>query len=764
MQVAQVTLWVQRSGVMMGRCLGLALGALLVVGCGDGDPPPDEWVHHLADACMAVQGDARGGDGGPFLAAADGGSTFAFSAPNEANAARFFMKASDLGAYLLYDEERRYLISDGTELSRVAQIQSDVTMIDDDFRPGAQWELLVSHHNPDRMWLRHLASGLYLGTEGLVDRSRRAAEITLLPQTDCAEFPELTTDAEGQVQPRQFDDGSVFGIVDTHSHILSNMAFGGGGIFHGAPFHPLGVEHALSDCDLYHGEEGRADLLGFGFDQGNRGGDLDEEALLLGLVTGTVGEFNHHTVGYPHFTSWPNAHSSSTHQAQYYKWLERAYLGGLRLVVQHATSNQVICDLMVGTEAQQVRYSCNDMVATDRILQETRNMERYIDAQEGGPGQGWFRIVTSPEEARAVINEGKMAVVLGIEVSNLFDCFLVPPPGMPVCDEAYVLEQLDRYHDLGVRAMFPVHKFDNAFSAGDGDRVIMELANFIQTGHWLNFTESCPEGVPSVFDKGDVNFGGLNMPRDDYFADPPNDMSGFADDPVATLLPFLGAVTEGEPLVGDYCQNAGLTQMGEFLIEQMMRRGMIIEVDHLPRRGYARTFEILEEHDYPAAGTHGLNNFGALYALGGVSKTGFRRCRDPETPGTVDDGYQARIQLIRDNGGFPAEGFGFDLNGFAGAPGPRFGPDSVCGEPQEDPLTYPFDSYAGDVTFFEPQVGNRTIDFNTEGFAHIGLLPDLIEDVRRDGVTDEDLEPLFKSAEGYLRMWEKAERRATEAW
>jgi hypothetical protein len=36
----------------------------------------------------------------------------------------------------------------------------------------------------------------------------------------------------------------------------------------------------------------------------------------------------------------------------------------------------------------------------------------------------------------------------------------------------------------------------------------------------------------------------------------------------------------------------------------------------------------------------------------------------------------------------------------------------------------------------------------------------VIEDVRRDGVTDEELEPLFKSAEGYIRVWEKSERRA----
>ena len=95
-----------------------------------------------------------------------------------------------------------------------------------------------------------------------------------------------------------------------------------------------------------------------------------------------------------------------------------------------------------------------------------------------------------------------------------------------------------------------------------------------------------------------------------------------------------------------------------------------------------------------------------------------------------------------------------------GAPRPRFGPDSRCGDGQENPVTYPFTSYRGDVTFTEPQLGERPVDFNNEGMLHLGLVAELIEDARRDGMTDEDLEPLFRSAEGYLRMWEKAETRA----
>ena len=54
------------------------------------------------------------------------------------------------------------------------------------------------------------------------------------------------------------------------------------------------------------------------------------------------------------------------------------------------------------------------------------------------------------------------------------------------------------------------------------------------------------------------------------------------------------------------------------------------------------------------------------------------------------------------------------------------------------------------------------LDFNTEGLVHIGLLPELIEDARRDAVDPKDIEPLFRSAEAYIRMWERAEQRAAE--
>ena len=712
-----------------------------------GGPFAEADVHAIAGGCYEVHG------GGQWLAATESG--FAFT--NEGTPTAFFFKASDLATYLLYDAEGGYLVSDDGTLTRQTTLDSDVSLTDDTYVSGAEWQAEISTSDPDRLVFVNRRNATYLGASGLVPDEAAAVAVGLVASDACTPHPELTLDAEGEITKTTFDDGTLYGIVDTHSHILSNFAFGGGGIFHGAPFHRLGVQHALSDCALYHGEMGRKDFFGYAFDTSGAG-LVDINSLLPGLLAGQLEVDNHATAGYPDFTEWPNGPKRSTHQTQYYKWLERAWMSGLRLVVQHATTNSIICHMTVGEGLQQVRYSCEDMVAVDRIIDETYALERYIDAQSGGPGEGWFRIVTTPQDARDVIASGKMAVVLGIETSDLFNCRITPREGDATCDADYVRAQLDDYYARGIRVLFPVHKYDNLFSAGDGDRAFIELGNFFNGGHWSNFTQKCPD-IPIVFDKGEVAFGGLNVPREDYLAPPDHDFSNFPTAPLGTAFQFIGQIME-PPLTGEWCQNAGLTELGETLMLEMMSRGMIIEIDHMPQRSAERALQILEDNDYPAVGTHGNNHAGRLYQLGGISKTGLGRCREAE-PGAMTRRLGERIDEIVANGGYPAEGFGFDLNGFAGAPGPRFA-EGACPIEQTDPITYPFDSYAGDVTFTQPVVGNRQIDFNDEGMVHIGMLPELIEDARRDAISEADLEPLFSSAEGYIRMWERAEQRAVE--
>lgn len=656
----------------------------------------------------------------------------------------FRLQAADLGTYLLYDADRGFLTG---SYERVTELDSDMTTVQDGFISPAEWVF------EDGLVLRNRSTDLWLGKSGLVEREWRAQTLSLQDAEGCAEFPELSLDATGDVTQTTWGDGALYGFTDAHSHLLSNYAFGGY-MFHGAPFHRLGVEHALPDCQAAHGEMGRRDFFGYVYDES--GNDSDVLLTLVGaLGRGELDVDNHQTDGFPTFSDWPDATRRNTHQTQYHRWLERSWMSGLRLVVNHATSNSVICNLMVGEGIAPARYDCEDMTAVDRSIDEAWAMQDWIDAQHGGPGEGWFRIVTSPAEAREVIQDGKLAVVLGIETSDLFRCHLTPRVDGIVCDEAYVDEQLDLYWDRGVRVVFPNHKYDNAFTPGDGSGGFLEAGNFFNSGHFTNMTEGCPDGVPTGFDGGDVTLGGLLSPREEFVSDPPVDMSDFPESPLDVALDNGAYLLEGG-IEGDFCQNGTLTPLGEALFEGLMDRGMLIEIDHLPAHSYARAYELLEARDYPALGTHRRHWDGRLFALDGFSTVGFGQCQDPDDPGGTLRGALDTMALRGEMGSAPSLGFGFDLNGFASKSEGRF---ARCDD-QTDPVTYPFDSYAGDVTFTEPFVGERAVDFNQQGLVHIGLIPELIEDARHDAASDDDLEPLFRSAEAYVQMWEKAEARA----
>src|SRR5262249_16511580 len=115
--------------------------------------------------------------------------------------------------------------------------------------------------------------------------------------------------------------------------------------------------------------------------------------------------------------------------------------------------------------------------------------------------------------------------------------------------------------------------------------------------------------------------------------------------------------------------------------------------------------------------------------------------------------------------------FGSDFNGIAGHVGPRFGTDACggAGSPSQDSglshlrqlhennrLQYPF-TIDGFGTFDKQVTGKKTFDFTGGGLAHGGLLPDMAADMKGIGLSDEQLEPLFRSAEGYIRVGGRAE-------
>jgi hypothetical protein len=60
------------------------------------------------------------------------------------------------------------------------------------------------------------------------------------------------------------------------------------------------------------------------------------------------------------------------------------------------------------------------------------------------------------------------------------------------------------------------------------------------------------------------------------------------------------------------------------------------------------------------------------------------------------------------------------------------------------------------VTFERQVTGERTFDLNSDGVAHYGLFADLIADVQQTPGSERPLRQLFRGAEAYLQMWERA--------
>jgi hypothetical protein len=98
-----------------------------------------------------------------------------------------------------------------------------------------------------------------------------------------------------------------------------------------------------SNQRLFHGDH-------TAFDSSTGGGTNDGAASNLGV---------------PLFNGWP-LWTSTVHQQVYYKWLERAWLGGLRLMVMLAVSNEALCKS--GTKVSGTDCS-SSMTAIDAQLQ-----------------------------------------------------------------------------------------------------------------------------------------------------------------------------------------------------------------------------------------------------------------------------------------------------------------------------------------------------------------------------------------------------------
>jgi microsomal dipeptidase-like Zn-dependent dipeptidase len=610
------------------------------------------------------------------------------------------MQATDLGRYLFYGRAADFLAADAQGQVKPAAAPSD----------SADWRVDVSG-GAFRVTLPS-AGGKALSVTGdgalVLGGSGDAALFSFDSATGCATYPEVEVNATGRPGTGSTSYTETSGLLDAHMH-LTAYEFLGGRAHCGRPWHRFGAPFALMDCPD-HFPNGAGAFLENGVS-----GPGAKKPL-------------HDPVGWPTFKDWPN-HDSLTHEQSYYKWLERSWRAGQRVFVNLMAEVELLCNVYPYKQ-----NSCDEMDSVRLQVRRTRELQDYIDAQHGGPGKGWFRIVTDPFEARRVVNAGKLAVVMGIEVMKPFGCGVYNEE--PQCTAEDIDRGLDEVHRLGIRSMELAVKFDNALAGVAGDEgttgVLVNNGNKLETGKYWQM-QTCM-GPPDEADKEQPTPVPHN--HDSLIA------NGFA-----TLLP-LGAAPVYPP--GPQCNARGLTRLGEHALRGLMARGMIFDPDHMSVLARKQAMSVLESERYPGViSSHSWSTPDAarrILRLGGVV-TPFAQSAPKTRSSSGFVSAWRTVRAMRTPGRLFGIGWGADQNGLGPQGGPRNGPN---------PVRYPFKSFDGKVTLDRQRSGQRVFDVNKDGVAHYGLYPDWVEDLRNIA-GEQIIRDLSRGPEAYLQMWERAE-------
>ncbi len=509
----------------------------------------------------------------------------------------------------------------------------------------------------------------------------------------------------------------TIGYADLHCHPMVHLSFGGKvkgrSLFWGTPTDHL--PEALSSCASAHAASKGKGLSRF----------------VPGLV-----ECEKSYDGYNTFGSWPRS-ISRIHQQMYITEVRRAYEHGLKLMVASAVNNEMLADAYHGCTARSfdefaIRCQLNGM---RRVAEEQRE---------------WMSIVECPEEAEEAIQANKLAVILGIEVDSIAGPCMRREGQL---DPAKAAGIVDRWWKKGVRFITPIHIVDNALG---GTAIYDDRFNCLN--HYL------------------IRKHARHLPDPWYFSiQSANEESKVRYLLSADLCTLAPAVAYGV-WAGDYYRSPihnfgefghvnarGLSEAGEAFVRAMMDHGMLIDVEHMSSRALARTLEIAESAYYPLVSSHTAlrplaveRHEGQPYVKG-CAHEGMRTCAEmerlrelggvlgigghvgrirgrPDISSSWADAYKFATNELK----FRAVAIGTDMNGFAEAPGPRFVRDEFQPTGRRvindwDPV--PAVKYGEDVIpkgsakLTPTKFGCREYDYNVDGLAHYGLLPDFTVDV-----------------------------------
>ena len=230
-------------------------------------------------------------------------------------------------------------------------------------------------------------------------------------------------------------------------------------------------------------------------------------------------------------------------------------------------NNRMLAEVVGVNGGGPISGAKNDKASSDLQIEE---IKKLVAAHSD-----FMAIARSSAELQSIVQGGRLAVVLGVEIDKIGDF----NTGGGVTEQT-VDDEIARLYNQGVRYIFPIHLTDNAFGDTAIYKTLFNIANFRENGSF--WTVGC--GLES----DEVGFRSTAFPPVlNPFIPPGSPQPPRAPD---CLIPkpngplFVGHVNARTP--------NGLTSLGEFAIKSMMKRGMIIDIDHMSDRAANRALTL----------------------------------------------------------------------------------------------------------------------------------------------------------------------------
>ncbi len=293
-------------------------------------------------------------------------------------------------------------------------------------------------------------------------------------------------------------------------------------------------------------------------------------------------------------TSWPNARDV-IHQQMNISSIRRAYEGGLRLMFAATTDDQVIAALLSGPNF------VDGFVPKPHADFESASTQIALIREIAKKNANWMGIARTPADARKLISEGRLALVISLEMNGF-------QPGE--------VETLRRTDDA--RHVFPVHLIDNGIGGTAANASLFNSASsavsaLYRSDHKANqymdvvattqFTN--PLGWPQALVQASppVYVGLQNIPYLAYTGLCYEPLTGCAGaDAVRTTFTEVGQQNlRGLCTTAEEC--LANERPGAALILEMMDAGMMIDVSHMGARSVAETLQL--DPAFPLMASHG---------------------------------------------------------------------------------------------------------------------------------------------------------------